>query len=67
MRLENVDQKTLRKKYTDFIALSGKSKSTANTTANYVFKLWNKRGAAFFWDVIKRKMNMRQNVIGLWQ
>ena len=52
MILENIDKKTLRKKYIDYIIESGKSPNTANTTAAQIFALWNNQGEDFFWETI---------------
>lgn len=57
------DMKTLRAEYISFIQQMGKAKTTAFTTANEIFGLWNNCGEQFFWDTIHADDNAIDRIL----
>ena len=57
------DMKTLRAEYISFIQQMGKAKTTAFTTANEIFGLWNNCSEQFFWDTIHADDNAIDRIL----
>ena len=63
MAIEDLDQKTLRKEYIDYILSTNRSPNTATTTAAQIFALWIRRGEEFFWETMKATEPERREIV----